>query len=143
MRIGLVSQGAISRVAPGYRGNWPRESNAGDTGTGPVGLIGSDHIDAAAQQRAGKGFSNAEADSNPDTGPGAIDARRNARQYGPRARGKDPFRKSSWRPEWFNRNPMGKLGDRSSDPAVDVGGPDGMGWGATGTSARDRAMRGE
>jgi hypothetical protein len=138
MRYGLVSGKAVSKVKPGYGGNYP------DTGTGPVGAVSSDHINAAAQQKAGRGFSNAERDGNPDTGADAIDAARNRRDYYGKVKGKNPFTKRSWQPEWFDSSPMTKLGDRTSDPASDVGGPSGMDhWGATGTSWRDRARRGE
>jgi hypothetical protein len=136
MKIGVVSGRAISRVKPGYPGNY------NDTGTGPVGLIGSDHINAAAQQKAGKNFGNAESDFGA-ADAGSINARANARDYYGPVKGKDPFCKSSWKPEWFNKGLMGKLGDRSSDPASDTGGPSGVERGDTGTSWKDRAMRGE
>ena len=41
--------------------------------------------------------------------PDRIDARANARQYGYRLKAKDPFRKSSWKPEWFNRGRWASL----------------------------------
>ena len=111
MRMGLVSSAAVRRV----RGS-------SDTGTGPVGAVSSDHIDAQEQQRAGSGFGNAEADYGA-ADAGEIDARANARDYRHPLKAKDPFRKSSWKPEWFSRAPTGKLGDRSRDPDSDVGGP--------------------
>ena len=126
MRMGLVSSGAVRRV----------RGSVSDTSAGPVGAVSSDHIDAQEQQRAGAGFGNAEGDYGA-ADAGEIDARANARQYGPRMKGKK--RQSSWRPEWFGGGAMGKLGDRSRDPDSDVGGPGGV----TGQSALDRARRGE
>jgi hypothetical protein len=117
MRLGLVSTGAVHRVSPG------RASNYDDTSMGPVGSISSGHIDADAQQRTGAAF-RGQADYGPaQTGADQINQSINRRQYGYRLKGKDPFRKSSWKPQWFDRGLMGKLGDRSRDPASDVGGP--------------------
>ncbi len=111
MRFGLVSSGAVRRL----RGS-------SDTGVGNPGAIGSAHIDDPEQQRAGAGFGNAEGDYGA-ADAGEIDARINARDYRHPLKAKDPFRKSTWKPEWFSRAPVTKLGDRTTDPESDTGGP--------------------
>jgi hypothetical protein len=123
MRMGLVSSAAVQRVG-----------RISDTGTGPVGAVSSDHINNPEQQRAGKGFSNAEADYGP-ADLGHIDQGINARQWQVRARGENPFRESSWKPEWFNPTPY--------DWAADWKGPEADARQVTGQSALDRARRGE
>jgi hypothetical protein len=146
MRYGLVSSGAVRRVSPG------RGSNVNDTGTGPVGAVSSDHINNPEQQRAGKGFSNAEQDFG-SADLGHIDQRINARQWQVRARGKNPFTTRTWKPEWFDTSARwfdwqsrtkwdGSRGTPPNPDSASGGRMDGE-PGVTGQSALARSRRGE
>jgi hypothetical protein len=135
-RYGLVSSGAVRRFKGG---------EVSDTGTGPVGSISSDHINAPEQQRAGAGFSNSEKDFGPGDA-GGINARANARQYGYRLKGKRPAAPPRWQARWFDWNSRIPWDSGRGEPPKaeqEAGGlPDGANF-VTGQSARDRARRGE
>jgi hypothetical protein len=135
MRMGLVSPGAVQRVG--------RLTN--DTGTGPVGAVSSDHINAPEQQRAGKGFGNAEQDFG-SADLGHIDQRINARQYGYKLKGRGPAPPPRWSPRWFDftsRIPWDSGRGTPPKAEQEAGGlPDGANY-VTGQSALDRARRGE
>jgi hypothetical protein len=130
-KYGVVSSKAVSRVRM-------VEDNREyfGTGTGPVGAVGSDAI-------------NSQGDGT--VTPGGIDNAVNAKQWQVRARAKDPFRKSTWSPSWFDKRPYDWAGDWKG-PEADarqVIGATGSAPRAssrrgldTGTSALDRSRRG-
>ena len=129
MRYGLVSSAAVERV--GLSGFNSSAGRPGLVSSAAVGAVGADHIDAPGNQRAGRGFSNAERDAGP-ADAGEINARANARQYGLRMKGKNPFTAATWKPEWFNASPM-SWDDPPEPKAANAGSQ----------SAYDRARRGE
>lgn len=134
MRLGLVSSAAVGRVG----------RITSDT-MGPGGAVSSRHIEDPGYQRAGAGFGNSERDFGESNfaARGHIDRPANARDYKYSLKAKNPFNRAGWSPRWFNRGVMTKLGDRTSDPESDVGGPSGETRGATGTGWMDRNRRGE
>jgi hypothetical protein len=110
------------------------------------GAVSADHINEGdVRPRRGSPFSNPTPDYGPAE-PGNIDQKINARQYGYKLRGTKPAAPPQWSARWFDYPSRIKWDSgRGTPPAAEqeAGGlPDGANS-VTGTSALDRARRGE